>query len=384
MVGPSEQSALSDAEVRAVDEFWNREASGLASAAEELSWPGGGARREVLAAAAEQARSTKGFLSKETFDEILKWGFGRASNLTETDVQAATKEAFARLAQGDEAGALRRLRELPGIGVSRATKILALSDQQNLGVYDSHAAAALSSIRKGDRPLIAVPPGQSKGLKGTSTASQERLTRDYPKYTAVLRRLLENAKRDQRYARTFKGVADLEQALFSSHRGPDTAETGEVRSRPIVAAGSTVRDSVGAALAGAAIGAVSDLPELHSGKLSWREARKRRLRDGFRSGTAGAAASVAKRFGKATSGPALHLQNGARAAVVGVIIGTVNDSGAVIRGELRPRAFVENRALDAGEAGISRMAGGVVVFGFAAAPFEAPVIVVGGSVLLVG
>ncbi|MGH2797417.1 MAG: hypothetical protein ACRDM0_07025 [Thermoleophilaceae bacterium] len=372
---------MTDAEKRAVDEFWKANAERLAAAANELSWPGGLARRQALADAAERGRRTQGFLTKETFDEILRWGFGRASNLPEAEIRAGTKEAFDRLAQGDEAGALRRLRGLSGVGVSRASKILALSDQKNLGVYDSHAAAAVESITDGGKPLIAVPPGRSQGLRDRPPVSQERLNRDYPKFTATLRRLLENAKQDERYAAIFKGASDIEQALFSSHR-QEGAAAPEPSGGPGV--GGAVRESVNAGIAGAAVGAVGDLAELRRGNLSWRDAARRRLRDGLRGGAAGAATSVAKQFGKATDGPRAHVQGGARAALVGVVVGGANELPAVVRGELHPRDFAENRLLDAGEAGIGRLAGGGVVILFAAAPFEAPVVVVGGSVLVVG
>src|SRR5947209_17061625 len=140
---------LTRAEQQAIDAFAERELPHLAAALKDLPWAGGLQRRESLAAVVEAQRAAKGALTMKTFDAVLKWGFGRGSNLSEARIRSATRDAFALLGSGDQAGAVKRLQELPGVGVSRATKVLALADQMNLGIYDSHAAAALRPIANG-------------------------------------------------------------------------------------------------------------------------------------------------------------------------------------------------------------------------------------------
>jgi hypothetical protein len=107
-----------------VDAFYRREAPRLAEALTNLPWAGSGERRDALAAVAEAQRTTCGALDKRRSDAILKWGFGRKSSLSGAQIANATRDAFRRVAAGDETGAIRSLQELPGIGVSRATNIL--------------------------------------------------------------------------------------------------------------------------------------------------------------------------------------------------------------------------------------------------------------------
>lgn len=379
-----EDPALTPDQLKEVDRFWKREAPRLAEAVNELPWAGGAAAREALATTVQDERLRQGFLTKDTFDRVLAWGFGRGSRLQDAEIRAATRKAFALLDRGDEAGAVERLRELSGIGVSRATKILALSDQDNLGIYDSRAAAALASVTDSGKPLVAVPPGMSKQLKGGRAISQDRLAREYPKYTAVLRRLLENAARDPKYGAAFQRVADVERALFASHRGRSSESSPD---RLGAAASTTAREPgqvARAAMLGALPGAVADTKALVRGPLSKREFAKRRLREGGLAATANIVGRQAERVGRATTGARAQLQGGARVAVVSMVVGGVSDAGAVIRGELHPRDFVENRLLDAGEAGGARVAGGVVVAGFVAAPFEAPALVIAATVIGAG
>jgi hypothetical protein len=278
---------------------------------------------------------------------------------------------------------VRKLQELPGIGVSRATKILALTDQRNLGIYDSHAAASLRPITEGGKPLIRVPPGMSKKLQGTSPVSQKQLADDYPKYNAVLRRLLENAEQDSKYGKAFRRVADVERALFGASRSDVTAPAGGGPA----GASATLRGArgvPGTLIAGAAPGALRDSAALRAGNLDGRTFLIRRVKEGGLAGAASGATKIAERFGKATSGIAAHAQGGARAGGVAAIVGALAEMPAVMRNEVPLRDFVENRGLDLVEGGGGKLAGSLVVAAAAAAPFEAPVIVVGAGVIGAG
>jgi hypothetical protein len=372
-----EDLVLTPDQINAVDSFWRSEAPRLAAAVRDLPWAGGVEAREALANVVEAERSRQGFLTKDTFDAVLTWGFGRASGLEDADIRTATRDAFTLLGSGDQEGAVQRLRQLRGVGVSRATKLLALSDQKNLGIYDSHAAAALSLIRDGDKPLVAVPPGKSPELRGGPSLSQERLAQEFPKYTAVLRRLLENAQHDEKYGRAFERVADVERSLFASHRGAEAASPDRGQAVGAPAPVSGIPGVARAAFVGAAPGAVADLPSLVRGAITVREYGKRRARAAGLSSAANAVARQAERVGKAATGTRAHLQGGARSAAVSVVVGGIAEAAAVVRGEVRLRDYTENRILDAADAGGGRVAAGLAVTALAAAPFEAPAIVTG-------
>ena len=58
------------------------------------------------------------------------------------------------------ADAAAELVRLPGIGISRASKILALANQREFGIYDSRSAHGMSDLCDASRRLIAIPPGR--------------------------------------------------------------------------------------------------------------------------------------------------------------------------------------------------------------------------------
>ena len=124
------------------------------------------------------------------------------------------------------AGAARVLVRLPGIGISRASKVLALSNQDELGIYDSRSAHGLSDLcDAGGCPIIAIPPGRvirghAKSPNGFCAAFQE--------YTCVLRYLRDRAKADKILAHFGPG-AKLSHQLGDGTRA---ARSIPVRSAP--------------------------------------------------------------------------------------------------------------------------------------------------------
>jgi len=50
-----------------------------------------------------------------------------------------------------------------GIGISRASKIIGLSDQETLCIYDSRVGFALQTLTHDGERLVKIPPSQSKG-----------------------------------------------------------------------------------------------------------------------------------------------------------------------------------------------------------------------------
>ncbi|MDQ3740604.1 MAG: hypothetical protein M3389_06630 [Actinomycetota bacterium] len=366
----------------AVDRFWREHRHRLADLADALPWEGGTEARQALARKVEAERAGTGSLSKDTFDRVLRWGFGRGSTLTEEEINHATREAFASLARGDATGAVNRLRQLRGIGVSRATKVLALADEANLGIYDSHAAAALQSITQDGKPLVPVPPGKSRQVRGLPTASQDQLAEAYPTYTAVLRRLLENAQKDRRFGKRFRRVADIEKALFASSRGGSSTSGATVgQEAGALGTHTGARAPTGrtgrAAVFGAAPGALRDARALLDGSMTPRTFLRRRAGEGARAGAVHVFRGNVERIGKAESLRGAHAQAGARAGVVNFVAGGLVDAPALIRGEMRPRDFLEHRGLDFADGGGTYL----VAAGVALAPVEAPAAAAGAVVI---
>ena len=82
--------------------------------------------------------------------------------------------------------------QLREIGISRAGKVVALSDQDELGIYDSRSVHGLSDLRDARRRIIAIPPGRVvrgdvKAPNGFCIAFEE--------YTWVLKHLRDLAER---------------------------------------------------------------------------------------------------------------------------------------------------------------------------------------------
>ncbi len=50
-----------------------------------------------------------GYLTKETFDKVIEWGFGRKSKNNAQEISEATKRAFVKINHNDLSGAAREL-----------------------------------------------------------------------------------------------------------------------------------------------------------------------------------------------------------------------------------------------------------------------------------
>ncbi|MEN6327711.1 MAG: hypothetical protein ABFD18_16080 [Syntrophomonas sp.] len=158
----------------------------------------------------------QGYLSKNTFDAIMIWGFGHASNLTEHAIKKVTISAFNYLSHDMLYEAALALTSLPGIGISRASKILALSDQSNLGIYDSRAAHGLSDLSFNGFRLLPIPPGRV--ISGDSHLSTEHFCTAFENYIWVLRYFVTCCQKDPSLSQHFIRVSDLEIAFFSRSR----------------------------------------------------------------------------------------------------------------------------------------------------------------------
>jgi hypothetical protein len=105
---------------------------------------------------------------------------------------------------------------LPRIGISRASKVLALSNQLELGIYDSRSAHGLSDLvdRNGCH-IVAIPPGRV--IRGDSK-TKAGYCRTFEKYIWVLRFLRKLASEVSTWRGPLQRIADLEMAFFMRSR----------------------------------------------------------------------------------------------------------------------------------------------------------------------
>jgi hypothetical protein len=206
----------------ALKNYWSKISSQLTNWKNSYQWPQNVFLQESLSlrnqleSRIQNDLNNRGYLDKTTFDAVMIWGFGRPSNLTDTAIKEATQIAFKYLAQERLKDASLTLTKLPGIGISRASKILALSDQNNLGIYDSRAAHGLSDLSCDGRRMIPIPPG--KVIAGDSHLSTDNFCSAFEQYVWVLRGLHNYCQNDSTLSRHFGRVSDLEIAFFSRSR----------------------------------------------------------------------------------------------------------------------------------------------------------------------
>jgi hypothetical protein len=149
----------------------------------------------------------------------MLWGFGATSGCAEDDVREATRRAFDRLEVAGIAAAARELTALPTIGISRASKILALSNQHELGIYDSRSAHGLSDlVDRTGRRRICIPPGRV--ITGDAKTKNEYCAA-FEQYIRVLTCFREFAAQDTPFASVFSRVSDVEIAFFMRSRTGD-------------------------------------------------------------------------------------------------------------------------------------------------------------------
>jgi len=119
-----------------------------------------------------------------------------------------TMEAFALLTSGKLRESAKYLKGgLRNVGISRATKMLALSDQVRYGIYDSRAGNGLSPlVNENGKPLIPVPFGRAiQGTSGNKAIGFEN-------YTWVLRCMLPLFQAQPNCGKW--KVCDIEMGLF--------------------------------------------------------------------------------------------------------------------------------------------------------------------------
>ena len=128
---------------------------------------------------------------------------------TTDELEQALSQGFSSLARDQVEDAAVAFERLRGIGISRISKLLALSSEERFGIYDSRVGAGLEDLQSQGRPLIHVPPG--RGRRGTTTDFNE-LANAFALFTCLVRDLAMRARQDG--IQILERPADVEMALF--------------------------------------------------------------------------------------------------------------------------------------------------------------------------
>lgn len=168
-------------------------------------------RNRISRAIINSRIKNQGAVDLETLDEVMAWGgFGKFPDRDAERALEITSKAFIRLDQGNIEEAAISLMSVNGVGIARATKVLGLSDQEALAIYDSRVGHALRTLTFQGERLIHIPPSRAIGRVGDLNVSNRVKAQDYQKLIwilAVFREYL--SKRTLNFR-----LADLEMALF--------------------------------------------------------------------------------------------------------------------------------------------------------------------------
>jgi hypothetical protein len=120
-------------------------------------------RNEISKAIVLSRIRCNGGIDLDTLDKVTKWGFNKKFPLRDAaKVLKITQEAFSFLDAGDLIQATKTLLYIPGVGISRASKVLGLFDQDNLCIYDSRVGQALKDLKHENNRLVMCPPGRNR------------------------------------------------------------------------------------------------------------------------------------------------------------------------------------------------------------------------------
>lgn len=202
------------------EQWWTEHGPAVISGRRNYCWPPNVdpatslRRRSALAAECTDYARRTGTLSKELGAKIVAWGFNEATAsidaLAPEVFESTLREALVLSSQGRLVEAATRVVELPRIGISTASKLLAFPSGGVQVIYDHRAAKALSGVSV-DGHAIPVPPSRSD--PGTSSYAPT-LCRGYGWYSQVVERLHAEAARDLVARRVLRSRDDIEMGLF--------------------------------------------------------------------------------------------------------------------------------------------------------------------------
>ena len=166
-------------------------------------------RNEVSGKIIQSRIRNNGAVDLETLNAVINWGFGRDYPIN--DPQRALEvsgKAFEYLDKNDIKNATMVLLKEKGVGISRASKIIGLSDQENLCIYDSRVGFALQRLTHDGERLVKIPPSQSRLGDGGVTNTEWVKNYEHLIWISELIRDFMNEN-----GCTYR-IADVEMALF--------------------------------------------------------------------------------------------------------------------------------------------------------------------------
>ncbi|MBL7079602.1 transposase [Candidatus Bathyarchaeota archaeon] len=168
-------------------------------------------RNRVSRAIINSRIRNRGAVDLETLDEVMAWGgFGRFPDRDAERVLEITSRALRLLDQWKIEQAAFSLLSVHGVGIARATKVLGLSDQETLAIYDSRVGYALRTLKHQGKRLIHIPPSRTSGRTGDIGMSNRVWAQDYQKLTWILEAFREYLGPRNIHFR----LADVEMAVF--------------------------------------------------------------------------------------------------------------------------------------------------------------------------
>jgi len=183
---------------------------------EEYSWKGESyeasmKRRDVLEYLIGKSKEANANgVDLSTLNKVTQWGFGRNFPLSdEKKVLEVTRQVFNNVDKQDYYEASKCLMQISGVGIARATKVIGLSDQEKLCIYDSRVGNALKDLKVNGKKLIKCPPDQ--GFKRDfDTATKNEWAINYERLIWVVEII-----KDYFMSKGIKiTAAELEMALF--------------------------------------------------------------------------------------------------------------------------------------------------------------------------
>lgn len=157
--------------------------------------------------------NNNGAIALPVLDDICIWGFGQQFPLRDPkEVMRITKEAFDFVDKGDlYNGILKLIDNIEGVNISRASKIIGLSDQNDLCIYDSRVGHALRTLRIGSIQLKLIKcPADKGGKRDRDSATNKGWATHYERLLwtiGVMRNYFRTINRPLR-------AADIEMALY--------------------------------------------------------------------------------------------------------------------------------------------------------------------------
>ena len=99
--------------------------------------------------------------------------------------------------------------EFDGVGITGATKIIGLSDQDKFCIYDSRVGNALRNLKKDGKKIVLCPPGRVPGRDCDHT-SYRQWAINYQRLIWTLEIMRDSQKEKDPNLR----IVDIEMALF--------------------------------------------------------------------------------------------------------------------------------------------------------------------------